>query len=146
MSADQSRPAGPGADEAARMRSRRIWVPALWVVYGAGYVAVFIGRGQQIVAAAAGVIVIVIGAGLAVELRRPQASERRLLGWEHDERHKLIHLYAAAFTGYVAAIAALVAGFVEFALGHASVVWPMNILGGLILAYGVGMAIYSHRR
>lgn len=145
MSADQSRRAGPGADGAARMKSRRIWVPALWAVYGAAYVAVFISRGQQIVAVAAGVMVIVIGAGLAVELRRPQASERRLLGWEHDERHKLIHLHAAAFMGCAAAVAALVTGFVEFALGHASVVWPMNILGGLILAYGAGMAVYSRR-
>ena len=92
-----------------------------------------------------GVIVIAVGVGLAVELGGPQASERRLLGWKQDERHKLIHLHAAAFMGYAAAIAALVTGFTEFALGRATVSWPMNILGGLILAYAAGVAFYARR-
>jgi hypothetical protein len=91
------------------------------------------------------VFTLAVGVGLAAELRTPQAAEQRTLGWEHDERQRLIHLHAAAFTGYLAAGAALIAGFIEFALGSLSVTWPMNIVGGLILAYGIGLAFYSRR-
>lgn len=145
MSTDQSGRIAPGNGSAARMRSRRIWVPALWTLYGAAYAAVFAVRGQAAEAAITGTFVLVIAVGLAVELRLPQAAGQRVLGWEHDERQRLVHLHAAALTGYLAAAAALVAGFAEFALGSVSVTWPMNILGGLILVYGAGLAFYSRR-
>lgn len=149
MPADHDRPgpAAPEPDQAARMRRRRrrILVPAAWSVYGALYVAIFASRGQSIEALAALIITIAIGIGLAVEMSRPQAQDQRLLGWEHDERHQVIHLHAAALTGYVAAAAALGLGLAEFALGHSSVIWPMNALGGLILAYSVAVAFYSRR-
>lgn len=145
MSTDQEEQIVPGSGKAGQMRSRRIWVPALWTLYGAAYVAVFTTRGRTVEAAITGTFILVIAMGLAVELRMPQAAEQRTLGWQHDERQRLIHLHAAALTGYIAAAVALVAGFIEFALGSVSVTWPMNILGGLILVYGVGLAIYSRR-
>lgn len=145
MSTDKGGQTAPGSGRATRMRSRRIWVPALWTLYGAAYAAVFISHGQAAEAAITAVLTLAVCAGLAAELRTPRAAEQRTLGWEQDERQRLIHLHAAAFTGYLAAGTALIAGFVEFARGSVSVTWPMNILGGLILAYAAGLAYYSRR-
>jgi len=62
----------------------------------AAYAAVFIGHGRAPEAAITTVFTLAVGVGLAAELRTPQAAEQRTLGWEHDERQRLIRLHAAA--------------------------------------------------
>ncbi len=132
-------------DRAQRMRLRRRWVPAAWGAYGAVYVVVFLVRGELLVAAVAAVLVALVGAGLAVELRGPRAARPQLLGWEQDERQRLIHLRSMALVGYVAVLGAAVAGFVAFLLDADAAFWPMLAVAALSGVYGIGLAFHRRR-
>jgi hypothetical protein len=123
----------------------RRWIPGLWIGYGAIYVLAFVLRGQIAPALVTAVLVTAVGIGLAVELRRPRASEPELLGWVQDERQRLIHQKAMALVGYAALAAATGAGFVAFIVDPGRAAWPMLGMLGLGAIYGGGLVFYRRR-
>ena len=128
-----------------RARGWRRWLPAIWGVYGTVYVGVFLARGKFVPAAVTAALVVVIGLGLAVEVRNAVVTQTRLLGWEQDERQRLIHQQAMALVGYVVIAAAATAGFVAFLVDSDLALWPMLAVGGLSGLYGIGLAVYQRR-
>jgi drug/metabolite transporter (DMT)-like permease len=128
------------------VRGWRRWVPVIWCLYVGAYVVVFLVRGQVVPAVVAAVLAVLVGLGLAAELRRPDAARPRLFGWEQDERQRLIHERAMTLVGYAAVAAVAVAGFTAFVLGREDVaIWPSTALLGLAAVYGIGLAFYQRR-
>jgi hypothetical protein len=132
-------------EPAVRVRGWRRRLPAIWGAYGAVYVAVFAARGQLVPAVVTAALVVATALGLLVEVRGPRAARPRLLGWEQDERHRLLHQQAMALVGYAVIGAAAVGGFVAFVVDPDLALWPMLALAGLVGVYGVGLAIYQRR-
>lgn len=129
----------------ARVRGWRRWVPLIWGADGAVYVAVFLARGRFMPAGLAAAVVVLVGIGLAVELRRPQAARPQLVGWEQDERQRSIHQRSSALVGYVAMVGAALAGFIAFIFDSDLAIWPMLVVVGLSTVYGAGLAFYQRR-
>jgi len=117
----------------------------IWGAYGAAYVVVFLARGRPLPAVLAAVLVVSIGVGLAIEVRRPVATQPRLLGWEQDERQRLIHQQSMALVGHVAVAGLFVSGFIAFVADSDIIEWLMPAVGGAVLVYGIGLAVYQRR-
>lgn len=60
---------------------------------------VLLAHGKVLPTVVTAAMVILIGIGLAVELRNSAATEPRLLGWDQDERQRSIHQQSLALVG-----------------------------------------------
>ncbi|NGO66866.1 DUF2178 domain-containing protein [Streptomyces boncukensis] len=108
----------------ARTRGRRWLVPAVGLLCGVGYVAVFLARGDP--GMAAGGFAIMAGYTLfLVLLSRRSEAVALLRGEVEDERRQIISLRAAALTGHVLILVVLTGFAIELTRGNSAHPWDL---------------------
>ncbi|MGP3980633.1 DUF2178 domain-containing protein [Streptomyces sp. KR80] len=124
-------------------RGQRWAVPAMGLLIGVGYVAIFLARNDPGMAAAGFVIMAAYTLFLVVASRRSEAIAL-LRGEATDERRQAISQRASAFTLHVLGLV-LLAGFViELIRGHSG--HPWDLLGAVLGATYILSTVFFSRR